>query len=57
MIVRLLDRCEKMKSALKIDVDVSMNASVESLKDSRLINEISKKVIDILKEKGQKAMK
>ncbi|CAF4093686.1 unnamed protein product, partial [Rotaria magnacalcarata] len=44
-----------MKSALKIDVDVSMNASVESLKDSRVINEISKKVIDILKEKGQKA--
>ncbi|CAF4550230.1 unnamed protein product, partial [Rotaria socialis] len=44
-----------MKSALKIDVDVSMNASVESLKDSSVINEISKKVIDILKEKGHKA--
>ncbi|CAF1571574.1 unnamed protein product, partial [Adineta steineri] len=44
-----------MKGALKIDVDVSMYVSVESLKDSRVINEISKKVIDILKEKGQKA--
>lgn len=44
-----------MKSALKLDVDVSMYASVESLKDSRVINEISKKVIVILEKQGQTA--
>ena len=44
-----------MKRALKVDVDVSMYASDESMRDSRVVNEISKNVIDILEEKGQKA--
>ncbi|CAF1667141.1 unnamed protein product [Adineta ricciae] len=44
-----------MKGTLKINVDVSMYTSVELLKDLRVINEISKKVIDILQEKGQEA--
>ncbi|CAF1547609.1 unnamed protein product [Adineta ricciae] len=44
-----------MKNALKIGVDVSTYASLESLKDPGVIGEISKKVIDILEKKGQTA--
>ncbi|CAF1517174.1 unnamed protein product, partial [Rotaria sordida] len=44
-----------MKKTLKIDVDVSMYASLEILKESRVIEEISNKVNDLLKQKGQTA--
>ena len=44
-----------MKKTLKIDVDLSVYPSVEILKDCRVIDEISKKVNDILEKKGQKA--
>ncbi|CAF4454106.1 unnamed protein product, partial [Rotaria magnacalcarata] len=44
-----------MKKTLKVDIDVSMYASKEILKDCRVIDEISKKVIDVLEKKGQKA--
>jgi hypothetical protein len=44
-----------MKKTLKIDVDVSMYACVEILKDSQVIDEISTKVDHILEKKGEKA--
>jgi len=44
-----------MKKTLKIDVDVSMYASVEALKASCVMNEISRKVTEVLEKKGQKA--
>ena len=44
-----------MKKTLKFDIDVSMYASIETLKDCRVIDEISKKVNDLLEKKGQKA--
>ncbi|CAF3937203.1 unnamed protein product [Rotaria sp. Silwood1] len=44
-----------MKKTLKIDVDVSMYASLEILKESRVIEEISNKVHGLLKQKGQTA--
>ena len=44
-----------MKKSMKIDVDVSMYRSVDTLKDSRVMNEILTKVTDILKKQGQKA--
>jgi hypothetical protein len=44
-----------MKKTLRIDVDVSMYASVEILKNSRVIDEISTKVNHILEKKGRKA--
>ena len=44
-----------MKKTLKIDVDVTAYPSIEILKDSRVIEEISKKVSDILGKRGEKA--
>lgn len=44
-----------MKNTLKIVVDVSMYASIESLNDSQVMKDIFKKVIDSLEKKGQKA--
>lgn len=43
-----------MKKILKTDVDLFAYSSIETLKDSRIINEISKKVNDILEIKWQK---
>ena len=44
-----------MRKTLKIDIDVSMYASVETLKDSGVIEEIARKVADVLEKQGQKA--
>lgn len=44
-----------MKKTLKVDIDVSMYASIETLKDYRVIDEISRKVNDVLEKKGHKA--
>ncbi len=44
-----------MKKKLKIDLDVSVYPSIDILKDSRVIDEISKQVNNILEKKGQKA--
>ena len=40
-----------MKNSLKIVVDVSMYASVESLNESRVMKDIVEKVIDIFEKK------